>query len=240
MTCGPSTARLRAPLRMTCGPSTARWALRSGDIPLAHGFDAIVPQDFTCGAKTRLRSAFHEALIRNRGMLASKVHAPLGRRFVPGDRRVLTDQPTRIARENVRIGLGVAERGLSIPGRRNTGPNLVELSEISTDVAPHGLRVADSRVGNRRRVDHRRRPGGEDLDQTVASRLSERKIQRALGGKRRPDLPAGGRRPAARAVPRAPVELQVEFRMVTVAKIVDRARLGGIEARRNSRRRAAR
>src|SRR5579863_136331 len=142
--------------------------------------DPIVRQDLSGGANPRLRAALHETLVLDRGVLAREMHAPLTACFVPGDRRALTDQPARVARQNVRIGLRVAERRAAVPRRRDAGPDLIELLEEIAYVALDGRGIADSRVRHRRRVDHARRARGEDLDQAVAAALTERIIERAL------------------------------------------------------------
>src|SRR5579872_3373324 len=80
----------------------------------ARGY-AIVVQNLTGRAKSGLGPAFHETLIRHRRVLAGEVYAPLRRRFVARDGGILSDEPARVARENVRICLCVAEGSFPIP-----------------------------------------------------------------------------------------------------------------------------
>ena len=142
---------------------------RSDDVHvrvLTDGANAIVRQDFAGGANARLRAALHEALVcRPTCARRQSARAPAALRFVPRNRRALTDEPARITRADIRIGLGVAERRLAVPRGRDAGPDAIELVEEAAHVPLDRAGVGNARVRHRRRVEHCRAGRGEDFDQ---------------------------------------------------------------------------
>jgi hypothetical protein len=113
-------------------------------------------------------------------MLAGKVHVPLALRLVSRNRCILPDEPARVTRLNVRVGLSVSESRLPVKPTRDAGPNFIELFEKASHVPLDGGRILYARVRLLRRIDERRICAGEPFDQTGAPVLPERKVDRIL------------------------------------------------------------